>query len=87
MKVKVEFKNVSTKLKADAMYCIKKRMIMMTDIGITKYQVIDDKLYNFVRRNNEKITIICTIISIFCKYFSSTRQSTEGQKEYIQRIL
>ena len=54
MKVKVEFKNVSTKLKADAMNRIKKRMIMMTDIGITKYQVIDDKLYKYYGKNKVK---------------------------------
>ena len=54
MKVKVEFKNVSTKLKADAMNKIKRRMIMMTDIGITKYQVIDDKLYKYYGKNKVK---------------------------------
>ena len=47
---------------------------------------IDDKLYNFVRRNNEKTTFICTIISIFCKYFSSTRQSTEGKKNIFKEF-
>ena len=54
MKVKVEFKNVSPQLKDEAMSRIKKRMIMMTDIGISKYQVVDDKLFKYYGKNKVK---------------------------------
>ena len=47
MKVKVEFKNVSPQFKDEAISRIKKRMIMMTDIGISKYQVVEDKLFKY----------------------------------------
>ena len=54
MKVKVEFKNVSPQFKDEAMSRIKKRMIMMTDIGISKYQVIEDKLFKYYGKNKVK---------------------------------
>ena len=54
MKVKVEFKNVSPQFKDEAMIRIKKRMIMMTDIGISKYQVVDDKLFKYYGKNKVK---------------------------------
>ena len=54
MKIKVEFKKISTKLREEAMNKIKKRMIMMTDIGITKYQVVEDKLYKYYGKNKVK---------------------------------
>ena len=47
---------------------------------------IGDKLYNFVRRNNEKITIICTIISIFCKYFSSKDNPQKDKKNIFKEF-
>ena len=56
MKVKVEFKNVSPQFKDEAMSRIKKRMIMMTDIGISKYQVVDDKLFKYYGKNKVKCT-------------------------------
>ena len=56
MKVKVEFKNVSPQFKEEAMSRIKKRMIMMTDIGISKYQVVDDKLFKYYGKNKVKCT-------------------------------
>ena len=54
MKVKVEFKNVSPQFKDQAMSRIKKRMIMMTDIGISKYQVVEDKLFKYYGKNKVK---------------------------------
>ena len=54
MKVKVEFKNISPQFKDEAMSRIKKRMIMMTDIGISKYQVVDDKLFKYYGKNKVK---------------------------------
>ena len=54
MKVKVEFKNVSPQFKDEAMSRIKKRMIMMTDVGISKYQVVDDKLFKYYGKNKVK---------------------------------
>ena len=54
MKVKVEFKNVSPQFKDEAMSRIKKRMIMMTDIGISKYQVVEDKLFKYYGKNKIK---------------------------------
>ena len=54
MKVKVEFKNVSPQFKDEAMSRIKKRMIMMTDIGISKYQIVDDKLFKYYGKNKVK---------------------------------
>ena len=54
MKVKVEFKNVSPQFKDEAMSRIKKRMIMMTDIGISKYQVVEDKLFKYYGKNKVK---------------------------------
>ena len=56
MKVKVEFKNVSPQFKEEAMSRIKKRMIMMTDVGISKYQVVDDKLFKYYGKNKVKCT-------------------------------
>ena len=56
MKVKVEFKNVSPQFKDEAMSRIKKRMIMMTDVGISKYQVVDDKLFKYYGKNKVKCT-------------------------------
>ena len=56
MKVKVELKNVSPQFKDEAMSRIKKRMIMMTDIGISKYQVVDDKLFKYYGKNKVKCT-------------------------------
>ena len=56
MKVKVEFKNVSPQFKDEAMSRIKKRMIMMTDIGISKYQVVEDKLFKYYGKNKVKCT-------------------------------
>ena len=56
MKVKVEFKNVSPQFKDEAMSRIKKRMIMMTDIGISKYQIVDDKLFKYYGKNKVKCT-------------------------------
>ncbi len=56
MKVKVEFKNVSPQFKEEAMSRIKKRMIMMTDIGISKYQVVEDKLFKYYGKNKVKCT-------------------------------
>ena len=54
MKVKVEFKNISPQFKDEAMNRIKKRMIMMTDIGISKYQVVEDKLFKYYGKNKVK---------------------------------
>ena len=54
MKVKVEFKNVSPQFKDEAMRRIKKRMIMMSDVGISKYQVVDDKLFKYYGKNKVK---------------------------------
>ena len=54
MKVKVEFKNVSPQFKDEAMSRIKKRMIMMTDVGISKYQVVEDKLFKYYGKNKVK---------------------------------
>ena len=54
MKVKVEFKNVSPQFKDEAISRIKKRMIMMTDIGISKYQVLEDKLFKYYGKNKVK---------------------------------
>ena len=54
MKVKVEFKNVSPQFKDEAISRIKKRMIMMTDIGISKYQVVEDKLFKYYGKNKVK---------------------------------
>ena len=54
MKVKVEFKNVSPQFKDEAMSRIKKRMIMMIDVGISKYQVVDDKLFKYYGKNKVK---------------------------------
>ena len=54
MKVKVEFKNVSPHFKDEAISRIKKRMIMMTDIGISKYQVVEDKLFKYYGKNKVK---------------------------------
>ena len=54
MKVKVEFKNVSLQFKDEAMSRIKKRMIMMSDVGISKYQVVDDKLFKYYGKNKVK---------------------------------
>ena len=54
MKVKVEFKNVSPQFKDEAMSRIKKRMIMMSDVGISKYQVVDDKLFKYYGKNKVK---------------------------------
>jgi len=54
MKVKVEFKNVSPQFKDEAMNRIKKRMIMMTDVGISKYQVVEDKLFKYYGKNKVK---------------------------------
>ena len=54
MKVKIEFKNVSPQFKDEAMIRIKKRMIMMTDVGISKYQVVDDKLFKYYGKNKVK---------------------------------
>ena len=54
MKVKVEFKNVSLQFKDEAMRRIKKRMIMMSDVGISKYQVVDDKLFKYYGKNKVK---------------------------------
>ena len=56
MKVKVEFKNVSPQFKEEAMSRIKKRMIMMIDVGISKYQVVDDKLFKYYGKNKVKCT-------------------------------
>ena len=56
MKVKVEFKNVSPQFKDEAMSRIKKRMIMMIDVGISKYQVVDDKLFKYYGKNKVKCT-------------------------------
>ena len=56
MKVKVEFKNVSPKFKDEAMSKIKKRMIMMIDVGISKYQVVEDKLFKYYGKNKVKCT-------------------------------
>ena len=56
MKVKVEFKNVSPHFKDEAMSRIKKRMIMMIDVGISKYQVVDDKLFKYYGKNKVKCT-------------------------------
>ena len=56
MKVKVEFKNVSPQFKDEAISRIKKRMIMMTDIGISKYQVVEDKLFKYYGKNKVKCT-------------------------------
>ena len=56
MNVKVEFKNVSPQFKDEAMSRIKKRMIMMTDVGISKYQVVDDKLFKYYGKNKVKCT-------------------------------
>ena len=56
MKVKVEFKNVSPQFKDEAMSRIKKRMIMMTDIGISKYRIVDDKLFKYYGKNKVKCT-------------------------------
>ena len=56
MKVKVEFKNVSPQFKDEAMSRIKKRMIMMTDVGISKYQIVDDKLFKYYGKNKVKCT-------------------------------
>ena len=56
MKVKVEFKNVSPQFKDEAMSRIKKRMIMMTDVGISKYQVVEDKLFKYYGKNKVKCT-------------------------------
>ena len=56
MKIKVEFKNVSPQFKDEAMSRIKKRMIMMTDVGISKYQVVDDKLFKYYGKNKVKCT-------------------------------
>ena len=54
MKVKVEFKNVSPQFKDEAISKIKKRMIMMTDVGISKYQVVEDKLFKYYGKNKVK---------------------------------
>ena len=54
MKVKVEFKNVSPQFKDEAMSRIKKRMIMMTDVGISKNQVLEDKLFKYYGKNKVK---------------------------------
>ena len=54
MKVKGEFKNVSPHFKDEAISRIKKRMIMMTDIGISKYQVVEDKLFKYYGKNKVK---------------------------------
>ena len=54
MKVKVEFKNVSHQFKDEAMSRIKRRMIMMTDVGISKYQVVEDKLFKYYGKNKVK---------------------------------
>ena len=54
MKVKIEFKNVSPQFKDEAISRIKKRMIMMTDIGISKYQVVEDKLFKYYGKNKVK---------------------------------
>ena len=54
MKIKVEFKNVPPQFKDEAMSRIKKRMIMMTDIGISKYQVVEDKLFKYYGKNKVK---------------------------------
>lgn len=56
MKVKVEFKNVSPQFKEEAMSRIKKRMIMMIDVGISKYQIVDDKLFKYYGKNKVKCT-------------------------------
>ena len=56
MKVKIEFKNVSPQFKDEAMIRIKKRMIMMTDVGISKYQVVDNKLFKYYGKNKVKCT-------------------------------
>ena len=56
MKVKVEFKNVSPQFKDEAMSRIKKRMIMMIDVGISKYQIVDDKLFKYYGKNKVKCT-------------------------------
>ena len=56
MKVNVEFKNVSPQFKDEAMSRIKKRMIMMIDVGISKYQVVDDKLFKYYGKNKVKCT-------------------------------
>jgi len=56
MKIKVEFKNVSPQFKDEAMSRIKKRMIMMIDVGISKYQVVDDKLFKYYGKNKVKCT-------------------------------
>ncbi|MEC7244523.1 MAG: hypothetical protein VXV77_01635 [Bacteroidota bacterium] len=56
MKVKIEFKNVSPQFKEEAMSRIKKRMIMMIDVGISKYQVVDDKLFKYYGKNKVKCT-------------------------------
>tara|TARA_B110000014_G_scaffold261740_1_gene254078 strand:- start:339 stop:794 length:456 start_codon:yes stop_codon:yes gene_type:complete len=54
MKIKVEFKNVSSQFKDEAMNRIRKRMVMMTDVGISKYQVVDDKLFKYYGKNKVK---------------------------------
>ena len=56
MKVKIEFKNVSPQFKEEAMSRIKKRMIMMIDVGISKYQIVDDKLFKYYGKNKVKCT-------------------------------
>ena len=54
MKIKVEFKDVSPQFKDEAMNRIRKRMIMMTDVGISKYQVVDNKLFKYYGKNKVK---------------------------------
>ena len=56
LKGKVEFKNVSPQFKDEAMSRIKKRMIMMIDVGISKFQVVDDKLFKYYGKNKVKCT-------------------------------
>ena len=51
MKVKVEFKDVSPQFKDEAMSRIRKRMIMMIDVGTSKYQVVNDKLFKYYGKN------------------------------------
>ena len=54
MKIKVEFKDVSPQFKDEAINRIRKRMIMMTDVGISKYQVVDNKLFKYYGKNKVK---------------------------------
>lgn len=53
-KVKIEFKDVSPQFKEEVMIRVKKRMIMMCDVGISKYQVVEDKLFKYYGKNKVK---------------------------------